>query len=368
MESGSGKGRDRLHGWRLMRWSVTARPSRLGWVRTILPTVLVVVVIVIIVCIPRSLFRIGMAQLRMRRIGTSSLLRSSWSAIVTCGINWGDVIFRGISLLSSRTAITATVTTTDGSGCRLRWGLTHLVCGDRLSRSNTREDRGWESAEAKTVDNSRVEYAMSRSCLMCGWLAGWLIDWLRRSLVSGYATGPKRTPKERSGRIKMVVGCMKENIKSRQVLRLSIKQSLFWWRESRLIWPWLYCRRKCDVDDSRSSNEGEQQNKWRAEASGLIRVSQVSPVRLSAKHARSKQWRGWILGILSTKGGSCQRLASAPEADVASRSLAFDQENLIIMYYLTHVFQLSKIFQKIRSKLKLNYTKLKHLNKSISCA
>lgn len=49
--------------------------------------VVVVVVIVTIVCIPGSLFRIGMAQLRMRRIGASSLLRSSWSAIVTCGIN-----------------------------------------------------------------------------------------------------------------------------------------------------------------------------------------------------------------------------------------------------------------------------------------
>jgi hypothetical protein len=140
MKSGTGESRHRLHGGGLLRRSVTTRTSRLGRMGPSFTAMFVIVGVVIVVPVARPLLRIGMAQLRMRRIGTSSLLRSPWSPVVASGINGGNIILGSVGLLSSRATVPPTVSTAGGSGCRLRWGFTHIVGGDRLCRLNTREE------------------------------------------------------------------------------------------------------------------------------------------------------------------------------------------------------------------------------------
>lgn len=68
MESGTGESRNRLHGGRLLRRSMTTRTSRLGRVGYSFAAMFVIVIVgvVIIAPVPRPLLRIGMAQLRMR--------------------------------------------------------------------------------------------------------------------------------------------------------------------------------------------------------------------------------------------------------------------------------------------------------------
>jgi hypothetical protein len=126
MESGASESRDGLHRRRLIRRCDTSRASRVGGMRASFATLFVVVVVIVIVvtAVTGSLFRVGMAH---GRIGTSSLLRSAWGTIMSCGINSGNIIFGGISFLSSGTTVSA-VPTSGRSRCRLRRCFAHFVC------------------------------------------------------------------------------------------------------------------------------------------------------------------------------------------------------------------------------------------------
>jgi hypothetical protein len=136
MESRTSESRDRLHSRRLIGRRDTSRASKVGRMRTGFATLFVVVVIVVTV-VTVSLFRVGMAH---GRIGASALLRSAWGTIMSCRVNCGNIILRGISFLSSGTTVSG-VPASGRSCCRLRGRFTHFVCDITNVKENKKAGR-----------------------------------------------------------------------------------------------------------------------------------------------------------------------------------------------------------------------------------